>query len=109
VLIGAPLGVMARRGGIGTGVLYSLFFFVLYWAGMIRGEALADSLKVSPWAAMWGPNLVVGMIGLWLVWRMAREKYVSTQTPWQRLAFLFRYLWRKSGGRFIRRRVAGTP
>lgn len=109
VLIGAPLGVMARRGGIGTGVLYSLFFFVLYWAGMIRGEALADSLKVSPWTAMWGPNLVVGMIGLWLVWRMAREKYVSTRTPWQRLAFLLRRLWRGSGGRFLGRRVAGTP
>jgi lipopolysaccharide export system permease protein len=95
VLIGAPLGVMARRGGIGTGVLYSLFFFILYWAGMIRGEALSDRLVVPPWVAMWGPNLFVGAIGLWLVWRMAKEKYVSTQTPWQRLAFLFRFLWRR--------------
>jgi lipopolysaccharide export system permease protein len=103
VLIGAPLGVMARRGGIGTGVLYSLVFFVVYWAGMIRGEALADSLKVSPWAAMWGPNVMVGAIGLWLAWRMAREKYVSTQTPWQRLAFLARYFWRGTGGRFFKR------
>jgi lipopolysaccharide export system permease protein len=103
VLIGAPLGVMARRGGIGTGVLYSLTFFIVYWAGMIRGEALADSLAVSPWAAMWGPNVVVGAIGLWLVWRMAREKYVSTQTPWQRLAFVLKYFWRQTGGRIFKR------
>ena len=112
VLIGAPLGVMARRGGIGTGVLYSLTFFIVYWAGMIRGEALADSLKLSPWAAMWGPNVVVGAIGLWLVWRMAREKYVSTQTPWQRMASLFNYLWRLTGARLFKRSakppVAGT-
>jgi lipopolysaccharide export system permease protein len=90
VLVGAPLGVMARRGGLGTGVLYSLFFFLLYWVGMIRGEALADRLILSPWAAMWSPNALVGLGGLWLVWRMAREKYVPTRTPWQRLKGLFR-------------------
>ncbi len=75
ILVGAPLGIMARRGGVGTGVIYSLAFFVLYWAGMIRGETLADNLKMSPWLAMWGPNLLVGAGGLWLIWRMAREKY----------------------------------
>jgi len=75
VLVGAPLGIMARRGGLGTGVIYSLVFFVVYWVAMIRGEALADKLQVSPWAAMWGPNVLVGAGGLWLVWRMAREKY----------------------------------
>jgi len=106
VLIGAPLGVMARRGGIGTGVLYSLAFFVLYWVGMIRGEALADNLKLSPWMAMWGPNLVVGSIGVWFAWRMAREKYVSTQTPWQRVASLWRRVFPRRV-RFLRSHETG--
>ena len=83
VLIGAPLGVMARRGGVGTGVLYSLCFFLIYWVGMIRGEALADRLVISPWVAMWGPDIVVGLGGFWLVWRMLREKYVPNRRPWQ--------------------------
>jgi lipopolysaccharide export system permease protein len=77
VLVGAPLGIMARRGGLGTGVIYSLAFFVTYWAAMIRGEALADKLELSPWIAMWGPDALVGVGGLWLLWRMAREKYIS--------------------------------
>lgn len=85
ILIGAPLGIMARRGGVGTGVIYSLMFFVVYWAAMIRGETLSDNLRVSPWLAMWGPNMLVGAGGLWLVWRMARENYTATRTPWQRL------------------------
>ena len=89
VLIGAPLGVMARRGGIGTGVLYSICFFLLYWVGLIRGEALADRLIISPWEAMWGPDILVGAAGLWLVWRMAREKYLPDRRPWQWLR-LFR-------------------
>lgn len=96
VLIGAPLGVMARRGGIGTGVIYSLAFFILYWVGMIRGEALADRLALSPWIAMWAPNLVVGGFGLWLTWRVAREKYVGTASPRGRLGAAFKRLWRRA-------------
>lgn len=86
VLVGAPLGIMARRGGLGTGVIYSLAFFVLYWVAMIRGEALADKLEVTPELAMWGPNILVGLGGIWLVWRMAREKYSPGQSLWKRLA-----------------------
>ncbi len=99
VLIGAPLGIMARRGGIGTGVLYSIFFFLLYWVGLIRGEALADRLIISPWLAMWGPNLIVGAAGLWLTGRMLRERYVTAaKSPWRRLKAVL--------GRFGGRRAA---
>ena len=92
VLIGGPLGIMARRGGMGTGVLYSLFFFLLYWVGMIRGEALADKLAISPWLGMWGPNIFIGICGLWLVWRMIREKYVPTAKAWYHWKELLRRL-----------------
>lgn len=90
VFIGAPLGIMARRGGIGTGVVYSLAFFILYWAGMIRGEVMADKLTVSPWAAMWGPNLVLGLVGIFLVVRMARENYLGEPYRLRRLFSRFR-------------------
>ena len=94
VLIGAPLGVMARRGGMGTGGLYSLFFFLIYWVGMIRGEALADRLLIPAWVAMWGPDLLVGAGGLWLTWRMLREKYVPNRRPWR----WFGYFRKRSAG-----------
>jgi lipopolysaccharide export system permease protein len=97
VLIGAPLGVMARRGGIGTGVLYSIFFFLVYWVGMIRGEALADRLAIPPWAAMWGPDFLVGAGGAWLVWRMVREKYVPDRRPFGGLRALLRLRARPPG------------
>lgn len=88
VFIGAPLGIMARKGGVGTGTIYSLFFFVVYWVGMIRGEVLADRLMVKPWVAMWSPNIILGLIGTFLVWRMVRENYLGTLSPWQRLKSL---------------------
>jgi lipopolysaccharide export system permease protein len=90
VFIGAPLGIMARRGGIGTGTVYSLFFFVLYWVGMLRGEVMADRLLIQPWMAMWAPNIVIGFIGFLLVMRMVRENYVGSRNPWEWLSFLRR-------------------
>lgn len=98
VLVGAPLGIMARRGGLGTGVVYSLAFFILYWAGMIRGEALSDKLDLSPVAAMWGPNIVVGAGGLWLLWRVVRERYAPGMPAWKRFF--------SAAGRFLPRRGA---
>ncbi len=64
VLIGAPLGALTRRGGIGTGAGLSLFFFLFYWAGLIGGEVLADRQMLSPIFAMWFANLITGMLGV---------------------------------------------
>jgi lipopolysaccharide export system permease protein len=76
-LIGAPLGIMARTGGLGAGAAYSIAFFVLYWIFLIGGETLADNLIVPPWIAMWSPNIVVGGIGGWLLVRMIKERDYS--------------------------------
>ena len=90
VFIGVPLGIMARRGGIGTGVIYSLAFFVLYWACMLRGEVMADRLIIRPWLAMWLPNILVGLGGSFLVIRMSRENYLNNISLPQKLFRLFR-------------------
>jgi len=74
VLIGAPLGIMARHGGLAVGAGFSLVFFLVYWAGLIGGEELADRLIITPFWAMWTPNIVVGIIGIILTYRTAHER-----------------------------------
>ncbi len=64
VLIGAPLGALARRGGFATGIALSLFFFIVYWAFLIGGEQLADSNTLPAFWAMWLPNIIVGGAGI---------------------------------------------
>ncbi len=73
VLIGAPLGVMARSGGLGVGGGISLGFFLLYWASLIGGEDLADRGIISPFWAMWSANLIVGIAGVYLLIQSVRE------------------------------------
>jgi lipopolysaccharide export system permease protein len=66
---------MARKGGIGTGILYSLAFFVIYWICLIGGENLADRLVVSPELAMWISNIIIGIFGIFLTRAMIRDRF----------------------------------
>jgi lipopolysaccharide export LptBFGC system permease protein LptF len=68
VLVGAPLGMLARRGGLAAG-FFSAVFFIFYYLCLIGGEQLADRLILSPWLAMWLPNLVLGALGIYLTAR----------------------------------------
>ncbi len=82
VLIGAPLGIKARRGSLGVGITFSIGFFLLYWVFLIGGEELADRQLLSPFLAMWLPNIIVGSFGIFLTFRAVKE---TTFINWERL------------------------
>jgi len=85
VLVGAPLGVMSKRGGVGVAASMSLGFFLLYWASLIGGEKLADREFIQPWLGMWIANIVIGAFGLFLTYRIARENVELRFDWWKRL------------------------
>jgi lipopolysaccharide export system permease protein len=89
VLVGVPLGIMARRGGFGVAATLSLGFFVLYWACLIGGEKLADRTILSPLVGMWIANVLIGGAGVYLTVRVGRE---SLLIRWETLV---RYLPRR--------------
>jgi lipopolysaccharide export system permease protein len=73
ILIGAPLGVMVRKGGFGVAASISLFFFVLYWAFLIGGEKLADRNIITPFWGMWSANILLGIVGILLTTKTVQE------------------------------------
>src|SRR2546422_7977029 len=73
VFIGAPRGIMARRGTFAVAASMSFGFFLLYWASLIGGEKLADRAIIPPWVGMWGANILIGCLGIYLTLRMGRE------------------------------------
>lgn len=74
VLLGAPLGILVRKGGMRAGV-WSIAFFIFYYICLIAGEQLADRRMVRPWLAMWLANLVLGSVGLVLVLRVTGRDF----------------------------------
>jgi len=73
VLIGAPIGVRARRGGLGFAMGMSTLVFVFYYLALTGGENLADRRLLPPWLGMWVSNIVFFVFGMWLLRRTARE------------------------------------
>ncbi len=82
ILIGAPLGIKARKGSLGVGITFSIGFFLLYWVFLIGGEELADRQLLSPFLAMWMANIIVGSIGIFLTYRVVKE---TTFIQWNKL------------------------
>jgi lipopolysaccharide export system permease protein len=76
VLIGAPLGIMTRRGGMGMAIAIAIAIFMIYWAFLIGGEDMADRGIVSPFLAMWSANILIGCLGLYLNYIVVTEKPV---------------------------------
>jgi lipopolysaccharide export system permease protein len=97
VLIGAPLGIMARKGGIGTGIIYSLAFFVIYWICLIGGENLADRLIISPELAMWASNIIIGAFGVFITIAMVRDRFTGDSKFFRAMRAIGR--WFRSFGR----------
>lgn len=67
VLIGAPLGLTIRRGGLGKVGLLASGIFLFYWVTLVQGEKLADRGYLEPWVGMWAANIVMIVLGLWLM------------------------------------------
>lgn len=80
VLIGAPLGMIVRRGGLGTSGGISLAFFLIYWGILMTGERLADRLLMAPWLAMWSGNIIFAALGMILVHYAIRE-HITIRIP----------------------------
>ena len=74
VLLGAPLGVMAKKGGFAVSTSLSFGFFLLYYILLIGGEELADRNQVTPEVGMWAPNVVLLIVALYLTLHTIRER-----------------------------------
>ena len=77
VLIGAPLALRFPRGGAGMVIGASVVIFGFYYVGLIGGESLARRQVITPFWAMWTPNLVMATVGAFLFLRLGRERATS--------------------------------
>ncbi len=77
VLIGAPLGMLTRKGNLGYAALICAITFTFYWISLIQGEKLADHMYISPFISMWFSNIVLGVLGIFLTYRVTRGKFIK--------------------------------
>lgn len=66
LFIGAPLGAIIRKGGLGMPMLISIVLFILFWVITITGEKMAKEGSVSSAVGMWMGCAIYLPLGLWL-------------------------------------------
>lgn len=71
--IGAPLGAIIRKGGLGTPVIVSMLFFVVYWVVDISGKKLATDGVLTPAMGTLISSAVLFPIGVYLTWKSTRD------------------------------------
>lgn len=84
--IGAPLGAIIRKGGLGVPVLVSVAFFIIYYVIDNTGYKLARDGAWTPWAGVWLSSMVLAPIGALLTWRALND---STLFDWDAYKIFF--------------------
>ena len=77
ILLGAPIGIMSKRGNFGVAAMISTVILTFYWISLIQGEKLADRLFVTPFIGMWSFNIIFSIIGIILLIRLVTEFRIS--------------------------------
>jgi LPS export ABC transporter permease LptG/LPS export ABC transporter permease LptF len=78
MLVGVPLGVISRRGGKSSGLVFTLLLVLLYYVLSYTGIALSRQGKLSPFLGVWMANLLFAAAGTFLLWQMASGGRVFT-------------------------------
>ena len=71
--IGAPLGAIIRKGGLGLPVVISVLFFLVYHITSITFEKLAKQGEMEPKEGMWIATIVLFPIGLFLTFKASTD------------------------------------
>ncbi|MBS1775707.1 MAG: LptF/LptG family permease [Bacteroidetes bacterium] len=66
-LIGAPLGAIIRKGGVGMPMVIAIAFFIIFHIMTIVGEKLAKSGALQPWEGMWMAAAMLSPIAFFLI------------------------------------------
>jgi lipopolysaccharide export system permease protein len=74
--IGAPLGAIIRKGGLGTPAVISIFFFVIYYVISISGQKLVEEDVVGTFAGMWAASYVLLPVGIFLTYKATTDSVI---------------------------------
>ncbi len=65
-LIGASLGSIIRKGGMGLPVIIAIVIFILFYVINLMTENIAWKGEMNPYLATWLPNIILLPLGVWM-------------------------------------------
>ncbi len=80
-LIGAPLGAIIRKGGMGTPIVISVVFFVIYYVISLSGEKMAKEGTWSSFSGIWISSFILTPIAIYLMIKATNDSSLL-DTDW---------------------------
>lgn len=74
--IGAPLGAIIRKGGLGTPLVISVLLFVVYYIIDNTGYKMARDGKIEVWIGMWLSTFILAPLGVYVTWKAMNDSAV---------------------------------
>ena len=94
--IGAPLGAIIRKGGLGLPTVFSIIFFLIYYLLSITGEKFAKEGLWTVAEGMWLSSAVLFPVGLFLTYKAATDsKIFEWESYFKPLKLVFEALRKK--------------
>jgi lipopolysaccharide export system permease protein len=94
-LIGAPLGAIIRKGGIGLPLVFAVVFFITFHLLNTTGEKLAKAGTAPAWVGMWMATFILMPIAIWLIVTARNDSRIFTKEWYVRLIQILSNLNRK--------------
>lgn len=94
-LIGAPLGAIIRRGGMGLPTVFAIIFFLVFHIVSFSTEKLVVAGSIGAWPGMWISTFALLPIGLFLTWKASTDSPLLDSDAyyrgWDRFRSIFRH------------------
>ncbi len=74
--IGAPLGAIIRKGGLGMPVVVSILFFVFYYVISLTGEKFVREDMIPAWQGMWLSSIILMPLGVFLTYKATTDSVI---------------------------------
>jgi lipopolysaccharide export system permease protein len=71
--VGAPMGAIIRKGGLGMPFIVSVIFFLIYHISSITGEKLVKQLEMPAWQGMWVSTVILAPVGAFLTYKASTD------------------------------------
>lgn len=74
--VGAPLGAIIRKGGLGMPVIVSVLIFLIYYVISMMGEKFVRENILLPFAGMWISTFILVPVSVWLTYKAANDSVI---------------------------------
>lgn len=94
-MVGAPLGSIIRRGGLGTPLIFAIIFFMLFYFSSTTGEKFAKENTLTPFTGMWLATMVLVPVGVFLTYKALRDSQLFNKEYYTRTVNRIRKMMNK--------------